>query len=185
MQDEKQYLASEVGTYFDRTDYVIFADYTAMTVADVEELRRRLAAKGAEFHVIKNRIFRRVAEDRGVRNVEEWLSGQTGVIFGGPAVGDVIKLLDAWTKDKNKLPIKGGIVGKSGVSADDLRELTKLPPIEVLKAQFLGLLSQPATKLVTLLNTPGTQMVTVLGAPAQNLASVLSQRQFKLEHPSA
>jgi len=44
--------------------------------------------------------------------------------------------------------------------------LADLPPLEVLRAKFLGLLNTPATRLAALLNTPASQLARVLQAKA-------------------
>lgn len=176
MQAEKQYLLEENAAYLDRTDYVVFTEFTGLTVAETEELRRRLAGQKAEFHVVKNRIFRRVAEERGVDNLEEWLTGQTAIVIGGEDIAGVIKELEKFQKEKKKLEIKGGILGKQGVDAEGIVKMKDMPPLEVVKAQLLGLLNQPAQQLVQVMNAVPTQMVTVLSGVPRNLINVLQQR---------
>ena len=58
MRAEKQYLISEVDTHLKKSDYVILANFSKVTVSDVAELRNSLAAENAEFHVVKNSSLR-------------------------------------------------------------------------------------------------------------------------------
>jgi large subunit ribosomal protein L10 len=58
MRAEKKYLISEVETHLKKSDYVILANFASLTVADVAELRSRLAGESAEYHVVKNRSLR-------------------------------------------------------------------------------------------------------------------------------
>jgi len=58
MRAEKQYLIDEVNGHLKKSEYVILANFTKMTVADTAELRKRLAVEKAEFHVVKNSSFR-------------------------------------------------------------------------------------------------------------------------------
>ena len=48
----------------------------------------------------------------------------------------------------------------------DIKILADLPGIEALKAQLLGLLNTPATKMVAILNAVPTSVVNVLQAHA-------------------
>ena len=48
-----------------------------------------------------------------------------------------------------------------------ITELAELPPLEVLRGKFLGLLNTPATRLAALLNTPASQLARVLKAKAE------------------
>ena len=89
MRAEKQYLIDEVATHLKKSDYVILANYTKATVADVADLRKKLAAESAEFHVVKNSSLRVAAKALGLPPFESALSGQTAIIVGGknsPAV---------------------------------------------------------------------------------------------------
>ena len=75
MRAEKQYLISEVDTHLKKSDYVILANFSKVSVADTAELRKRLAVEKAEFHVVKNSSLRVAAkaietgEERCVRVV--------------------------------------------------------------------------------------------------------------------
>ena len=62
MRVEKKYLIEEVAGHLKKSDYVILANFDKMTVADVAELRQRLAAHKAEFHVVKNSSLRVAAQ---------------------------------------------------------------------------------------------------------------------------
>ena len=66
MRAEKQYLISEVETHLKKSDYVILANFSKVTVSDVAELRNSLAAENAEFHVVKNSSLRVAAKALGL-----------------------------------------------------------------------------------------------------------------------
>ena len=52
MRAEKQYLIAEVDTHLKKSDYVILANFTKVTVADTADLRKLLAKENAEFAAI-------------------------------------------------------------------------------------------------------------------------------------
>ncbi len=66
MRAEKQYLISEVETHLKKSDYVILANFSKVTVSDVADLRNKLATEKAEFHVVKNSSFRVAATALGL-----------------------------------------------------------------------------------------------------------------------
>ena len=100
MRAEKQYLISEVDTHLKKSDYVILANFTKVTVADVAELRKRLDAEKAEFHVVKNSSLRVAAKALGLPEFESALIGPTAVIVGGKNSAGVAKILKQFFKDK-------------------------------------------------------------------------------------
>ena len=167
MQPEKKYLVDEVGAYLDKSDYVFLADFQRITVAETEELRRTLSQLGAEFHVVKNRILKIAASDRELELEESLLTGPTGIVVGGENPPAVAKALEKFFKDKKKLEIKGGVLDKAGLTVEDVSSLAKLPPEEVLKAQLLGLLNQPASQTVRIIQAVPQGLLNVLHAKSE------------------
>ena len=92
MRAEKQYLIDEVNGHLKKSEYVILANFTKMTVADTAELRKRLAVEKAEFHVVKNSSFRVAATALGLPDLEKSLSGQTAIVVGPAAIGSTLNV---------------------------------------------------------------------------------------------
>ena len=148
MRAEKQYLIDEVNGHLKKSEYVILANFTKMTVADTAELRKRLAVEKAEFHVVKNSSFRVAAKALGLPDLEKSLSGQTAIVVGGKNAPGVAKVLKKFVEEKQKLEVKVGVLDKKAMSAADLAKLADLPSLEVLRAQLLGLFMQTAASFV-------------------------------------
>ena len=152
MRAEKQYLISEVETHLKKSDYVILANFSKVTVADVADLRAKLAVEKAEFHVVKNSSLRVAAKALGLPEFESALTGPTAVIVGGKNSAGVAKILKKFFDDKQKLEIKVGVLEKKIVSAADLAKIASLPSFEALRSQLLGLFSQNAAAFVRVLD---------------------------------
>ena len=117
MRAEKQYLISEVDTHLKKSDYVILANFSKVSVADVADLRGKLAAENAEFHVVKNSSLRVAARALGLPEFENALIGPTAVIVGGKNSAGVAKILKKFFEDKQKLEVKVGVIDKKIMSA--------------------------------------------------------------------
>lgn len=152
MRAEKQYLISEVDSHLKKSDYVILANFTKVTVADTAELRKRLAVEKAEFHVVKNSSLRVAAKALGLPEFDSVLSGPTAVVVGGKNSAGVAKVLKKFFEEKQKLEIKLGVIDKKVISAADLAKIADLPPFDALRAQFLGLLTSNAAAFVRVLD---------------------------------
>ena len=152
MRAEKKYLISEVDTHLKKSDYVILANFTKVTVADVAELRKRLDAEKAEFHVVKNSSLRVAAKALGLPEFESALVGPTAVIVGGKNSAGVAKILKQFFKDKQKLEIKVGVMDKKIVSAADLSKIADLPSFNALRSQLLSLFTSNAAAFVRVLD---------------------------------
>jgi large subunit ribosomal protein L10 len=152
MRAEKQYLISEVETHLKKSDYVILANFTKVTVGDTAELRKRLAAEKAEFHVVKNSSLRVAAKALGLPDIDASLTGPTAIVVGGKNSAGVAKILKKFFDDKQKLEIKVGVMDKKLISAADLAKIAALPSFEALRSQFLGLLTSNAGAFVRVLD---------------------------------
>ena len=152
MRAEKKYLITEVETHLKKSDYVILANFTKVTVADVAELRKSLAAEKAEFHVVKNSSLRVAAKALGLPEFESALAGPTAVVVGGKNSAGVAKILKKFFETKQKLEVKIGVLDKKLVSAGDLAKIADLPSFEALRSQFLGLLKSNAAAFVRVLD---------------------------------
>jgi large subunit ribosomal protein L10 len=164
MRAEKQYLIDEVATHLKKSDYVILANFTNVTVSDVAELRGQLAAEKAEFHVVKNSSLRVAAKALGLPEFESALIGPTAVVVGGKNSPGVAKILRDFFKAKQKVEVKAGVLSKKLISAAEIDQLASLPSLDALRAQLLGLLNQPAGMLVRVLNATPSGLVNVLQA---------------------
>lgn len=151
MRAEKQFLIDEVQTHLKKSDYVILANFTKVTVADVAKLRAQLATENAEYHVVKNSSLRVAAKALGLPDIESALAGQTAIVVGGKNPFGVAKVLKTFFKDNQKLEVKIGVLENKPVSAAELSQLADLPSMDVLRAQLLGLFTQHGAAFVRVL----------------------------------
>jgi large subunit ribosomal protein L10 len=167
MRQEKQNLTREYLTRLNASPFFIVVDYKGLKVTHMTELRKRLSKSGAEVHVVKNSIFRVAAKEAGVADLNGALAGQIAIVTGQKDVSAAAKIVKSFSAEFDRLKIKFGYLNNQRLGDTDLLALADLPSIEVLRAQFLGVLNAPATKLVRLLNTPASQLAQVLQAKAE------------------
>ena len=167
MRAEKKYLIDEVQIHLKKSDYVILANFTGVTVADAAELRTRLAAEKAEYHVVKNSSLRVAAKSLGLPEIDSALSGPTAIIVGGKNSAGVAKILKQFFKDKQKVEVKAGVLSRKLITSKQVEQLADMPSLEVLRSQFLGLLNQPAGMFVRVINAAPQGLVNVLQAKAK------------------
>jgi large subunit ribosomal protein L10 len=164
MRPEKQYLVEEVNQHLNKSDYVYIANYQRITVDEIAELRASLAEFNAEFHVVKNSIFGVAAAAKDLPDLSEHLVGQNAIIVGGDNPSGVAKVIGEFFKKKEKVEMKAGILNEKALSKEEIAALAKLPGLEALRGQLLGLLSQPATGFVRVINAVPQGLVNVLQA---------------------
>jgi large subunit ribosomal protein L10 len=166
MRPEKANIVSDLSEELKESSFVLVADYQHMKVDDFSELRKRLAGAGAEIHVVKNSFLKRAMADSGFPAGDSKLTGQTAVVTGKTDVAPVAKAFKTFVTEFKKAMLKLGFIDRAAVSTAELEVLADLPPENVLRAQLLGLLLSPATKLVRLLNEPASSLARLLNAKA-------------------
>lgn len=142
---------------------VVVTEYRGMTVQDLQDLRRRLRPKGVEYHVVKNSLFRRAAEQSG-RAMTEIMVGPTAVALGDIDEVELAKGIVDETRTLKTLKITGAWVGGQIMRAEDVQSLAKLPPRLQLQATFVGTLQAPLASVVGTLTAAHGQLIRVLQA---------------------
>lgn len=157
----------------------IFAvDYRGISVTDAAELRGKLAEADAVFKVVKNRLAKRAAADAGTRELDELLVGPTALTFiNGDAV-IAAKAISDFAKEHEELEYKGGIMDGAPLDPDGFKQIARLPGVEVLHGQLVGLAASPLTGLVAGLNN----LISGLG---RQLAQIAEQGLVSGEAPAA
>ena len=151
MRAEKQFLVDEVVGHLAKSSYLLVANFTGVTVKDATDIRNQLRPLGAEYHVVKNSILSIAAKQANLPSLDGHLSGHTALVTGGDNPSGVAKILVKFFKDFSKLEVKAGVLDAKLLSAKDIEALSKLPSLEVIRAQLLALLSTPATSVVRIL----------------------------------
>src|SRR5438445_223608 len=176
MRPEKANIVSDLSEELKESSFVLVADYQHMKVDDFSELRKRLAATGAEIHVVKNSFLKRAMEASGLPSGDGKLAGQTAVVTGEKDVAPVAKVLKTFAGEFKKAILKLGLINRTVVSTAEIEALADLPPREVMQGQLLGLLLSPATKLVRLLNEPASSLARLLKAKSEKEGAAAEEK---------
>jgi large subunit ribosomal protein L10 len=149
-----------------KSEGMVLIEYRGLNMKGMDPLRRKVRDAAGELHVVKNTLALRALRDAG-RPAPENLFGQTTAIgFAFSDVPAVAKALTAIAKDSEFVKVKGALLGGHVLSAKDVEALSELPPLPVLRAQLLGLLSAPASRLTGVVASGVRQVVNVVKAYA-------------------
>ena len=170
LREEKERLVAELTDRLKSTETLIVADYRGLTVTDIDKLRTDLIGHGARFTVVKNTLTRRAAEAAGTTELLALLEGPTAIAFleseGDPVA--VAKALNDAAKAE-VLSIKGGVLEGTTMTAEAVKELASLPPVDTLRAQVAGAILSPLTTVVMLLSAPLHDLVGLIDARIRQL----------------
>src|SRR2546423_4296538 len=130
MRPEKASIVSDLSEKLNRSPFILVTDYQRMNVNHFADLRNRLAANGAEVHVVKNSFLRRAIADSGLPDVADKLTGQTAVVTGEKDAAPVAKILKSFAAGFKIAGLKIGIIDKSSLSAKAVEAFAALPSRE-------------------------------------------------------
>jgi large subunit ribosomal protein L10 len=170
-KSDKERVVAELTERLRTSETLIVADYRGLTNAEIDGLRSQLLQHGARFAVVKNTLTRRAAEAAGADALLALLEGPSAIAFiesEGDPVAVAKALRDAATSTR-VLAIRGGVLEGAAISADDVENLAKLPPADVLRAQLVGAIVSPLTTVVALLAAPLRDLVGLIDARIEQL----------------
>lgn len=166
-KERKNELVAQYEEWAGNSEAIILTEYLGLAMSDLDEVRKRSREAGGEFHIVKNTLTKIALESSGFPLQDDFFIGTTAVGFAfedAPAMAKVIKDL---TKSSETVRIKGGYLGKDLMDADQINALADLPPLPVMRARLLGVLSAPASQLARLVQEPGRQLAQVIKARAE------------------
>jgi len=161
-REQKSAIMQQYQEWVAKSQAMFLLEYSKMNQKDMDALRAKVREAGGEIHVVKNTLFGKVLSEAGV-DYGKLLEKTTLVGFAfndPPALAKVIN--DAAKSDV--FAVKGGFLGKVLISAAQVKALADMPPLPVLRAQLLGVLLAPASKLVRTIAEPGRSIAGVIKA---------------------
>ena len=170
-RSEKEAKVEELRERFQNTQAAILAEYRGLTVAQSNLLRRELEKESASFRVVKNSLARRAVEDTEYSCLGEEFGGPVGVAFADQDPAAAAKVLAAFAKNHPAFVVRAGALGGKLLSAEDVDALSKLPSLDVLRGQLVGVMAGPLRGLVTVLSGVPRSFVQVLNAVQEKKAA--------------
>lgn len=148
---EKVAVVEEIRAKLSAAEAVFVTEYRGMRVGQLASLRGALRDSESELKVYKNTLARFAARDAGFDGFDELLVGPTAMTFVHGDVARAAKALRDAARTSPALVLKGGALGGSVLSADDVRALADLPSRDELLARLAGAFQAPLVKTAGLL----------------------------------
>jgi large subunit ribosomal protein L10 len=165
-REKKEELVSDILEKVKRSHVVYVTSYQGMTMKQFNALRGKLKDSHGAFHVVKNTLAARALKEAGLAVPMELLEGPVALGFAYGEIGATSKAFLDFTKESDKFQLKGAILGQQVLSAKDIESLSTMPSLPVLRAQLLGLITAPASRLAGVVAGGVRQLVNVVKAYA-------------------
>lgn len=155
---------------FSAAEGFVLADYTGLTVEEANQLRGKCKEAEVEYTVVKNTLARIAAREAKIEGIEDFIDGPTALALSVKDPTAPARVLAEFMREAQKMAFRGGYLDGRAYSAEQIKEISRLPGKDGLIAQVIGML-----------NAPMAQIVWSLEGTLRNLVSVIDQISKKKE----
>ena len=172
LREKKVQIVSNLADELSRSTIVIATNYQGLLAKQIAELRNALSKAGVGYHVVKNTLVYRAADQAGKPQLRDIIEGPVALAFGYDDIINTAKALNQYIKSAAlSLQIRGGLLGDRILPPEEVAILADLPPREVLISRLIGQLQAPIGTLHNILSFPLQGLLNVL----QNRAQAISK----------
>lgn len=147
---------------------IFLAEYTGMNVKQMSALRDKVYEADGVFHVTKNTLLKIALKKAEKELPEDFMAGQLATGFALAEAPALAKALVDFAKDDDKVTLRGGFLGNEFVTVEQVEALAKLPSLDELRSQIIGLIDGPARNIASVLASGVRQVVNVVDAYAKS-----------------
>src|SRR4051794_9812643 len=162
-RDQKAVEIEEAASQIKERQAIFAVDYRGLSVKQASDLRARLIELDANLRVVKNTLTERAADQVGAEPLKAFLEGPTAFTFvnGDPVLA--AKAIAAFRRETQLPEFKGGWMDGKELTVADVEALSKLPSLDVMHGQLVGLIANPLSSLVRTLNALLSGIAIALG----------------------
>ena len=148
-KEQKNNYITEISSQFEKNESVLVTHYQGLTMHQLDELRSKMREKGIVFKITKNRITKLALEKTKCKDLSNLFTGPTAVAFGDDAIMSA-RILSKFSKDNKNLKLIGGIMDSEVLDQAGVQNVANLPTLDEARANIIGILNAPASKLVSI-----------------------------------
>jgi large subunit ribosomal protein L10 len=163
-RERKEKLVAQYVDLLEDSRAIFFTEYRGLNNVEMTKLRRAVREAGGAYHVTKLSLLKRAMEETD-NPFPDYLDGAPFALsFCFDEVPGVAKALTEYAEDSEEFVIRGGLMEGQFLTFEQVEALSDMPPLEVVRAQLLGLFDAPAANLVGVIQSAVGQVVNVLNA---------------------
>src|SRR3954467_12296888 len=162
-RDQKAIVIEEVAAQIEEAQAIFAVDYRGLSVKQAADLRARLIEIDANLRVVKNTLTERAVDKVGIESLKQYLEGPTAFTFvnGDPVLA--AKAIAAFRREAQIPEFKGGWMDGRELTVEQIEALSKLPSLDVMHGQLVGMIAAPLSGLVRSLNALLSGIAVALG----------------------
>lgn len=164
---EKQEQIDFLKGVFGSAESIVLTSVQGLDAAQVSSLRRKLHEAGVGFKVIKNKLARIASDSTPVKALFEDFANSTAIAWSDSDAIAPAKVLVKFQEDLEKFEIRAGYNAGQRLDLAKIKAFAKLPGLEELRAQLLGVIHAVPARLLAQINAPASHVVGVMQAKVE------------------
>jgi large subunit ribosomal protein L10 len=149
---------------FKKVESAVLTSVKGLTVAEVSDLRGKLHNAGVNYRVVKNTLAKRAIKGTSLEVLSADFKDVTAVAWSNDSPVAPAKVVSEFKKSLEKFVVKAGFQGGLRLDQAGVDALSKMPSLDELRAQLLGLMQAVPAKLLSQINAPAQHVVGVIEA---------------------
>jgi len=160
---EKEAMVAQYREWVDNSKAFFVVSYQKMNMPAVDDARLKMREVNGEIHVVKNRLFKLVMDEKGLDYGDGFWEENNVISFAFGDAPGVAKALSDLSKSE-VFDIRMGYMDEKLLSASQVKALADLPTLPVMRGMLLGTILASASQLVRTLAEPARSMAAVVKA---------------------
>ena len=161
----KTALIATLGGVIEDSGAIVVAHNSGLTVAQMTDLRVKMAEAGGNIKVAKNRLVKLALKGTDAEGIQDLFVGPT-VLAYSPDPISAPKIAAGFAKDNEQFAVLGGAMGATILDANGVKALAELPSLDELRAKLIAMIQTPATRIAGVTQAPAGKLARVIGAYA-------------------
>ena len=160
---KKTEMIAQYEKWIQQSEAIFMVEFKNMNMKEIDGLRSKMREAGGQMHVAKNTLLKLAFDKLGMESGKV-LEGSTLCSFVENDAANVAKALNLSIKNSEIFKVKNAFLDGIPIDALQVKALADLPPLPVMRAQLLGTINAPASKLVRTINEPARGLAAVIKA---------------------
>jgi large subunit ribosomal protein L10 len=156
-RNQKKDWIQDLNAKIAKVESIAVANFKALTVAELESLRKSAREAGATIKVTQNRLTKIALAGTAFEPLAPLMKGPTLVAYA-PDPTSAARVVHKFAKTNEKLVIIGGYSDGAILDAQGVAEVAILPTLDEARAKLLTLLKTPIGNLVRAINARGEKL---------------------------
>jgi large subunit ribosomal protein L10 len=169
---QKESILTQYVEWVSKSQAIVLVEYTGLKMMNLDVIRTKVREAGGEFHIVKNTLAKLALVKAGYNFPDDYTENSTAIGFAFSDPAAFSKALIEASKGLDAVKIKGGFMSSVTLTSNEIIALASLPPLPATRAQLLGVLMAPASKLVRTLAEPGRQMAYLVKVFSERTATI-------------